>query len=178
MERRLAKKVEQHAVDFKTDIKDYIQSQNLSIVEKGNGGDDCTSNFLKYVFDYAGLEFVKEDFQKRKRVKNIVPHCERCVARRANGEQCTRRKSGEELFCGTHAKGTPHGVISSDSEVLNPAKKIEVWVEEIKGINYYIDSERNVYKHDDVLNNHPRPSVIAKWEPTESGGYCIPAYCI
>ena len=124
MERRVAKKVEQHAVDFKTAIKDYLSSHNLAVVEQENGV-DRTSDFLKYVFDYAGVEFAKEDFQKRKRVKNVVPHCDRCVARRATGEQCTRRKSGDGPFCGTHAKGTPHGVHSSDAEVPNPAKKVE-----------------------------------------------------
>jgi len=139
MERRVAKKVEQHAVDFKTAIKDYLSSHNLAVVEQENGG-DRTSDFLKYVFDYAGVEFAKEDFQKRKRVKNVVPHCDRCVARRANGEQCTRRKSGDGPFCGTHAKGTPHGVHSSDAEVPNPAKKVEVWVEEIKGIIKRMDA--------------------------------------
>lgn len=176
MEKRVAKKVEQHTVDFKTAIKNYLSEGNLAVVDKVEGGSDRTSDFLKYVFDYAGVQLLKEDFQKRKRVKNIVPHCERCVARRANGDQCTRRKSDNGPFCGTHAKGTPHGVLSSVDDVPNPTKKIEVWVEEIKGINYYIDSDGNVYKHDDVLNNKSRPAVIAKWEPTADGGCCIPAY--
>ncbi len=55
MERRVAKKVEQHAVGFKTAIKDYIKSHNLAVMEQGNGGGDRTSDFLKYVFDYAGV---------------------------------------------------------------------------------------------------------------------------
>ena len=75
MERRIGKKVEQHAVDFKTAIKDYLRKGNLAVVDQGEGGSDRTSDFLKYVFDYAGVEFLKEDFQKRKRVKNVVPHC-------------------------------------------------------------------------------------------------------
>ena len=104
MEKRVAKKVEQHAVEFKNAIKDYIGTHKLAVIEEGDENVNRTSEFLKYVFDYAGLEFAKEDFQKRKRVKNVVPHCERCVARRANGDQCTRRKSSTDssTFRGPH----------------------------------------------------------------------------
>ena len=37
-------------------------------------------------------EICKDDLQKRKRIKNIVPSNDRCIALRANLEQCTRRK--------------------------------------------------------------------------------------
>ena len=67
----------------------------------------------------------KEDFQKRKRVKNVVPQFERCGAKRANGEQCTRRKKDDSCFCGTHVKGTPHGEVSTTDDGL---KGIEVSV--------------------------------------------------
>ena len=76
-----------------------------------NGETDVTSELLKYVYDMEGLQISKEDFQKRKRVKNVVPHNIRCCAKRANGEQCTRRRLNDENFCGKHIKGTPHGEI-------------------------------------------------------------------
>ena len=40
-----------------------------------------------------------------------VPSSERCMAKRANGEQCTRRKKQDSCYCGTHTKGTPHGTV-------------------------------------------------------------------
>tara|TARA_B100001093_G_C26505863_1_gene875380 strand:- start:44 stop:655 length:612 start_codon:yes stop_codon:yes gene_type:complete len=203
MEKRIAKKVENYVVDMKTAIKDYIKMNNLCLVKNTqlhnnvdvipdnvdvlaeeiikmqiNSHVDHTSEFIKFVYDYDSVEFVKEDFQKRKRVKNIVPYCERCMAKRASGEQCTRRKSGTNDFCGTHAKGTPHGIISPDSDKSKYNKKIEVWVEEICGINYYIDNDGNVYKHDDVLNNKMNPDIIAKWQKTIEGEYTIPAFNI
>ena len=178
MERRFAKKVDNYIVGFKTAIKEYLDKNNLDLAERSNGTANHTSDFLKFVFDYSGLEFTDEDFQKRKRVKNVVPHCDRCSARRANGGQCTRRKSQEAEFCGTHTKGTPHGVLSTDEITTTSNRKIEVWVEEIKGINYYIDKEGNVYKHEDVMNNKYPPAIIAKRETTTDGGYCIPAYGI
>ena len=47
---------------------------------------------LQFIFDYQPLQFEKVDFQKRKRVKNVVPFFDRCRALRANGEQCTTTK--------------------------------------------------------------------------------------
>ncbi len=59
-----------------------------------------------------------------------------------------------------------------------PLKRLEVWVQEIKGINYYIDEHHNVYKPDDIIANRQAPHIIAKWAFNSQGGYCIPSYNI
>ena len=66
----------------------------------------------------------------------------------------------------------------SDSGQCETAKvkKIEVWVEEIQGINYYIDSDNNVYRAEDIVENKPAPAVIAKWKLDDKGAYTIPAF--
>ena len=124
----------------------------------------------------------KEDFQKRKRIKNIVASNNLCTAKRANGEQCTRsKKMNGGDYCGTHIKGTPHGEINSKTasdEKETHKTKIEIWVQEIKGINYYIDNANNVYKHEDIISNKQNPSVIAKWSLTDAGVYKIPEFGI
>jgi hypothetical protein len=115
-----------------------------------------------------------EDFSKRKRVKNDVPHCERCTAKRSNGEQCTRRKKDGELFCGTHIKGTPHGFISPDEQgTVQTSSKVEVWLQDFKGISYYIDNQMNVYQTEDIVSNKRNPKIISKYV-TENGEYSIP----
>lgn len=173
MEKRVAKKVEQYQITFKQNIKDWFSENNSYVVSKDNT--DITSEFLKFVFDFDSLNLSKEDFQKRKRVKNIVPHFERCTAKRATGEQCTRRKKEDSCFCGTHIKGTPHGIIEdNDTNETLHAKKVEVWVQEIKGINYYIDSENNVYYPEDILSNKNFPRKIGKWTYNDTDGYSIP----
>jgi len=127
----------------------------------------------------------ESDFKKRKRIKNTVPQFELCIAKRANGEQCTRRKKtdGEYSetvthFCGTHVKGTPHGIVTTDVEAPKPNAKVEVWVKDIKGINYYIDSQHNVYKPEDILTNKMNPSIIAKWVKVTDDIYSIPQFGI
>ena len=128
------------------------------------------------------LKITKEDLQRRKRVKNVVPLQSRCCAKRANGEQCTRRRKNESIFCGTHIKGTPHGKMD-DKNITPIEKKITVWAQDIKGIIYYIDNERNVYDPQDILDNKVNPTVIAKWEKNnvslcgkETEEYHIPAF--
>jgi hypothetical protein len=104
-----------------------------------------------------------DDMLKRRRSKNSVPVNELCIARRANGERCTRHKKGTNDCCGTHCKGAPHGVISNIEQSI-PHTKLEVWTEDFNGIVYYIDANHNVYKTEDVLRNKPNPSVYAKWQ--------------
>jgi hypothetical protein len=169
MERRIVKKCEGHIQEFKTNIKDWLDNSEFS-------KNTQYSDFLKYLFDYEGISLEKEDFQKRKRVKNMVPHFDRCIANRANGEQCTRRKQNNYDYCGTHIKGTPHGKILVDNNDIKPVvSKIEVFVQEIKGINYYIDKNGNVYLTEDIVNNSKNPSIIAKYEKKTNGDYYIPS---
>ena len=104
----------------------------------------------------------KDDFMKRKRVKNMVPVYERCCAKRANGQQCTRRKKDEYQYCGTHSKGTPHGIIT-DTEPINTETKVEVSAIDIKGIVYYLDVNDNVYDTEDIISNQKNPRIIAKY---------------
>jgi hypothetical protein len=173
MERRITNKVETHQIAFKDGIREWLKTNECHV--KNIEEQDITSEFLKFVFDHPALTFTKEDFQKRKRVKNVVSYCERCTAKRANGEQCTRRRKEGSLFCGTHAKGTPHGVSEGGAVEASNVNKIEVWVEEINGINYYIDSNKNVYRAEDIVENKSAPAVIAKWE-LENDVYTIPAF--
>lgn len=183
MERRIVNKVDTYQVNFKNAIKEWFSENNCNTVNKN--GDDKSSDFLQFVYDYAGIGITKEDFQKRKRVKNQVPYCDRCIAKKAEGDkQCTRRKK-DESFCGTHIKGTPHGVINSvnteENETnQNKTQKVEVWVQEIAGIVWYIDAVNNVYNHPDILSNKTSPAIVAKWALTEgeTGSYTIPEFNI
>ena len=168
MEKRISNKIDNFFLKFKDDIKEHIVKT-----------DNATGKFndlLKFIYEYEKLNLNKEDFTKRKRVKNTVPNYERCCAKRANNEQCTRRRKDGEMFCGTHIKGTPNGVFNMDVD-QKPAKKvIEVSVQDIKGIVYYIDDNNNVYNTEDVVANKENPRVIARWEQDEDGNYSIPEF--
>jgi hypothetical protein len=181
MEKNINKKIEQYQIDFKTQIKEWFEINNAGIVSNDKTtGKNLKSEFLQFVYDNPSLVFDKEDFQKRKRIKNIVSSDNLCIAKRANGEQCTRSKKHETgQFCGTHIKGTPHGEINNNADDKSKNNtKIEIWVQEIKGINYYIDSMNNVYKPEDIISNKNNPSIIAKWSLSDTGVYKIPLFGI
>tara|TARA_B110000967_G_scaffold141033_1_gene144178 strand:- start:502 stop:1017 length:516 start_codon:yes stop_codon:yes gene_type:complete len=166
MERRLNKKISDYVHNFKTSLAEKIQA----IPAATNQSE--LSELVNYIYQYDNFELDKDDFMKRKRVKSTVPIYERCCAKRASGEQCTRRKKDECQYCGTHSKGTPHGMMS-DQEPVSTTKKVDVNAIDIKGIVYYLDDSGNVYDTEDVIANIKNPRIIAKYEKN-GDEYSIP----
>ena len=170
MERRLNKKVENYITVFKDNIREKITQLGIEQNEEIN-------QLLQYVYDYDRLSFNKEDFQKRKRVKNFVPIYDRCCGKRANNEQCTRRKKEGSEYCGTHMKGTPHGIVDAQEDAKTTTQKVEVWAQDIQGIVYYIDKFNNVYETADIIKNQVNPKIIAKYVKNGEQ-YSIPEFSI
>jgi len=171
MEKRINKKLESYITMFKDNIRDKAASLGIK--------NEQMNHLLQYIYDYDRLNFGKDDFIKRKRVKNVVPFFDRCCAKRANGEQCTRRRKNiEDEYCGTHMKGIPHGIVDNKTEnAEKTTQKVEVWAQDIQGIIYYIDKNMNVYQAEDIVNNKTNPNVIAKY--VKNGDhYSIPEFSI
>jgi len=158
MEKRLNNKVENYIKNFKDDVRNKIM--NLDFKEE-----QSIPSLLEYIYDYNRLVVDKEDFVKRKRVKNSIPENNRCMAKRANGEQCTRRRKDMNTeFCGTHSKGAPHGLIDNNEKIMKTEHTLEVFAQDIKGIVYYIDHFHNVYNTEQIMSNLENPEIIGKWE--------------
>lgn len=155
MEKRINKKIETYVTSFKDGVREKITE--LCFTEKTK-----MNELLEFVYDYERLSLIKDDLVKRKRIKNSIPNMNRCNAKRSNGEQCTRRRKDGCEFCGTHVKGTPHGLITSDSSTEIVSHKVEVFAQEIFGIVYYVDKNNNVYKTEDILDGKQNPQVIGK----------------
>jgi len=158
MLKRIQKKNDEYLNQFKILIKDKMAEYHLLDKEEGR-------NILQFIYDYENLQYTKEDFQKRKRVKNSVPLCDRCSALKAEGIRCTRRRKKQHAFCGTHLKGTPHGIVNNTEEMPpNLYKTIQIWAEEVDGIVCHIDDNCNVYDPQDIHQNIKNPKVIAKYK--------------
>lgn len=170
MEKRLNKKLETYITTFKDSIREKA-------IQMGMIQSEDVNQLLQYIYDHERLTFNKEDFQKRKRVKNFVPVFDRCCAKRASNEQCTRRKKNGCEYCGTHLKGTPHGIMNHEYEPKNTTQKIEVYAQDIQGIVYYIDNNSNVYKAEDIISNKINPKIIAKYQK-DGEKYSIPEFNI
>ena len=197
MEKRLNKKIELYVSTFKDEIRNKIMEIKFEETEK-------IHELMEFVYEYNRLTLEKDDFSKRKRVQNAIPVTNRCSAKRANGDQCTRRRRDDSEYCGTHYKNAPHGLIEEsgmcgvldgecnaewtceecDTSELNPEMvrqepphmnhRMEVFVEEICGIVYYLDKYGNVYCTEDILQGKDNPSVIAKYVKV-SDHYTIPS---
>lgn len=170
MEKRLNKKAEEYVTTFKNNIKNKVESLGMNASNE-------MGDLLTFIYDYERLAFEKEDFSKRKRVKNIVPFFDRCCAKRASNEQCTRRKKEGCEYCGTHVKGTPHGIIDSQTDSAPNTQKVDVWAQEIMGIVYYLDKGGNVYQAEDIVSNKTNPKIIAKYVKN-GDSYTIPEFGI
>ena len=168
MEKIINKRIETYLTSFKDNIRNKISS--LDFDEKNKHKNEL----LEYIYDYERLVLDKNDFIKRKRIKNMIPDNNRCIAKRASNEQCTRRRKDGCEFCGTHVKGTPHGLVNASTTNEFISQKLEVFVEEIFGIVYYIDKFNNVYKTEDILENKQNPEIIAKYV-IQDGKYTIPS---
>ena len=182
MERRINARIEAYSFGFKQEIAAQFEAvrqkwaaphvaANPQCAEMQR---DYTA-IMNFIYEADKLKLTKDDFAKRKRVKNAVPMFDRCHAKRANGEQCTRRKKEGCMCCGTHAKGTPHGMFDGlDAPSTNI--KVETWVQDIKGIMYHIDAQGNVYDPEDIVANKINPNIIAKCVKNEHGTYSIPSF--
>jgi hypothetical protein len=171
MERRINKKIEDYISEFKDNVKQKASELGLTT-------DNSLSQLVQYIYDYDRLVLTKDDFIKRKRVKNVVHLSDRCCAKRASGEQCTRRRKDTTTeYCGTHLKGTPHGVCDVEEDTKPKGHKIEVWLQDIQGIVYYIDKSFNVYQPEDIMSGTVNPKVIAKYVKV-GDVYSIPEFSI
>ena len=196
MERRIGTKIDSYTIAFKDEVASKLRDLNAAVSVVSNAKhnaadskdkdqqmqnqqvDSLFKQIISFVYDYEKLKLTKEDFMKRKRVKNIVPAQHRCHAKRANGEQCTRKKKAGCDYCGTHTKGVPNSIMDDAANVSSSAMKVSqqnvnVWVQNIKGIEYFIDAKNNVYKHEDVIENTANPQIIAKCSKNEVGLYSI-----
>lgn len=181
MERRINARMDAHAIKLKQEIAtqfDAVRQKHAATVAASPQMQEMQQDYMEimnFIYQADKLKLTKDDFAKRKRVKNAVPVFDRCHAKRANGEQCTRRKKEGCVCCGTHTKGTPHGMFDGiDAPMTNV--KVETWVQDIKGIMYHIDTQGNVYDPEDIVANKINPNIVAKYVKNENGVYSIPTF--
>lgn len=146
MESRINKKI----AFYVNDIKEGIVSQMKIMRDSTLDVESQYDSIISYIINYKTLSLQKEDFNKRKRNKNVVNDCEKCKAKRSNGEQCSRRRRDGFDFCGTHCKGTPYGVVGDEDNVVTK-KKCELIGEDVDGIITYKDKNDNVFEMERLI---------------------------
>ena len=149
-------------------VDDAIAADEIFLEQINDSIKQYAMNIIQSIYDYETFIIKESDYIKRKRVRNQVPLYERCIAKRANLEQCSRRKIGEESnYCGTHIKGTPYGNMDATNEPVTSDKlvvDVKIWLQVINGIYYHIDNNGNVYDHEDIMSNSHNPKIINKYK--------------
>ena len=168
MEKNIRQKVNEHMEKMKKSIQTWIEQNDASIQV---GQVNRTNDFVQFMIDFPNIELSKEDFQKRKRLKNNVPDFNRCVALKCNGERCSRRQKHEGVqFCGTHMKGAHYGTTQQLQE-HKQTETIQLWLQDINGISRYIDNKNNIYCMEDILNSVETPRIIGQYGIRENNTY-------
>lgn len=176
MDKLANEKASTYMMDMKTNFKNVYSGKDIESLN-GEEKQSLIYQLINYVENYPDMEFTASDLSKRTRVKNIVPKYDRCVAKIADGKQCTRKKRQGSELCGTHLKGTPHGKLD-DVESSSKTKKVVVTAHDIKGIYYYLDDSGNVYHTSDVVQGKTNPRVVAKYTTDADGVIHIPDFNI
>jgi hypothetical protein len=166
MEKKIKERFSECLNTFRADVEKKIEGSDIP--------EDSKKDLLEYISSIGKFD-VDNIFLKKKRTHATFPNTLRCISKRSDGEQCSRRKREGCEYCGTHSKGSPYGTFNTD--VVTSVTKMEVWAQEIGGIHYYLDNGNNVYNTEDIINNKLNPRVIAKYE--KNGDiYSIPAFNI
>lgn len=151
MENKINKKLDNYMEKYREALKSKIIELKMD--------KDLQNKLLETIYSFNTLQLEKEDFMKRKRIVSSVSICDRCTAKKANGEQCTRKKKTNCNFCGTHDKFQPHGIVSLSVNEKS-LKRCSITIVDVNGINYYVDENNNVYDTADILSNNNKPSII------------------
>ncbi len=162
---------------FKEEILLFIYNNKYLVKNKD---EDIINAFVKYIKNYeiryAGTEEeLSVNSPLSGRTNNDI-----CIAKISQGVRCSRKHKKDSVYCGTHIKRRPTGVFEETLKQthVKMEKKVDIWVQLIRGINYYIDENNNVYNPEHILSLNKNPSVIYKWKLNDANDYeIIPLEC-
>ena len=84
--------------------------------------DDTLENFMpKEIYFREVVNNIIQQ-QKKKVNKRNLPCNERCLGRKMDLSQCTRKRKDGAEFCGSHIKNLPNGKIGDDGNCFNKKK--------------------------------------------------------
>lgn len=92
--------------------------------------------------------YLKKTRKKKNSTTNLL--C-LCMARKQDGNQCTRRRKDNLEFCGKHTNNKKYGRIDDYSNIIDKLAEdnyIMTWIEEFNGKEYLVDSNNIVYTKD------------------------------
>ena len=103
----------------------------------------------KYCLSNLDLDNLNVLSKRKKRKKNkILESTELCMAQKADGLQCTRRRKDNCEYCGKHVNNLKFGRIDDELKYNDKSKYIKTNHERINGTDYLVDENSIVYSFD------------------------------
>jgi len=106
----------------------------------------------KLIAKYVNSNMLNNLSVKKKKKKNKLEPSLLCMARKQDGNQCTRRRKGVVEYCGKHIKNRRFGRIDEHSNNIDKLAEddnyIMTWVEIFGGEEFLVDSNNVVYSRD------------------------------
>lgn len=123
---------------------------------------------IQHISDTKNMPSDSNLFAPKKRQTSKIDSGSQCCALTDKGTQCSRKRKGDNIYCGTHdpterAKKIKHILQPSNQTTNTKTTRIAIHEQIINGIHYYIDNIGNVYCHGDIILDKNNPSIIANW---------------
>jgi len=127
-----------------------IVNRRLEVVVKDVCKTHTKSDYSKLVKQYCKTT-------KKKYKKNSIDKSLQCMAKKADGKQCTRRRKVKDIegniitpsieYCGKHIKSIKYGRIDDDEKFEDTSRYIKTIRENIDGEYYLVDEADRVYSY-------------------------------
>lgn len=105
-------------------------------------------------------KYINED-NLRKTPQKQTGTMYKCMARKQDGNQCSRRKKGVSDYCGKHMKNPKFGRIDDNADIVNTLAEDDNYImtslETIDGVEYLVDSNNILF-----TNDVDSPMIIGK----------------
>lgn len=153
---------------YNSKLKEVLKDLSLTYSIKDNGKKNITLDELyeKYCLNDLVLEEVTAPKKKRRKKNKQLEKTELCMAKKADGCQCTRRRKDGNEYCGKHMGNLKFGRIDDEEKYANNDQYIKTMHEKIGGNDYLVDSNNIVYTFDKT-----NPTIIG----IKKGDKIIPA---
>lgn len=103
----------------------------------------------KYCISESDLDEIAVINKRKKRKKNkLLEKQELCMAKKADGLQCTRRKKNNCDYCGKHTNNLKFGRVDDEIKYQDTDKFIKTKCTKIDGTDYLVDDNEIVYSFD------------------------------
>jgi len=108
---------------------------------------DNVDDLKSFITNYKNLEFSKQI----------------CLGKLESGAQCKRIQQPNSTFCKKHMECVPFGLITDhikQPDTNNNVKKLNLFIQHINGIPYFVDKDKNIYNSESILSKNAQPIVI------------------